>query len=416
MMNKRSLSTTRTEKIKNNSVFNLIEFAYFVYLLYSMFGQTFKISFQNVGALWLAILAAVCLPLVNWRGMQMKLIIFVAAIAGSHILIQTIFYGQALETTYILGYFWWIFLVIIISTLLQRQGFFKRLIISLLVCALIWSPFVKTYTVAGVDRIELDAGNSLNNSNDYAEWLGFCAMVLWLWSLKKVSRNTRLTLRSGTVLSIILALRAVSRGFLITVGTAFLTSLRKLKGFRAILVLVVVGGLGAYLVDRVPFFHQILSAYTMRFTETTARINVFYIGIRAIAANPIYGYGVQNLRAVLPITPHNELLLLWICSGILPAALYIIFVIYTLVLAIRFQQYEQFIDPLPMIVFIICNIPLTNTILPKVWAIGGVAYIFAIGDWLKVEQLVRRAIKPIPGKVALKVPEAVNDGAFSKPN
>jgi hypothetical protein len=416
MINKRDLHLTRTERIQNNAVFNLIEFGYLMYLLYSTFGQALNIDFQNVGAIWLAILAAVCLPLVNWRGMQLKLILFVIAIAGSHVLIQIFFYGQTLETIYVITYFWWIFLIIVISTLLQRPDFFKRVVVCMFIFALIWSPFVKTYTVAGVDRVELNAISSLSNSNDYAESLGFCAMFLWLWSLQKVSRNASFARRSGAVVAIILALRAVSRGFLITVGSAFLLSLRKLKAFRAILVLIIVGGVGAYLVNQVPFFHQILSAYQMRFVEPTSRINVLPISLHAIASNPIVGYGVQNLRNILPITPHNELLLLWISSGILPAALFIAFVIYFFILAIRNQNYDQYIDPLPIIIFVIFNIPLTNTVLPRLWAVLGVSYVFAISDLIKTGQKTAQSARQIPDIFPLKDPNAVQDGTFSKTN
>jgi len=110
---------------------------------------------------------------------------------------------------------------------------------------------------------------------------------------------------------------------------------------------------------------------------------VVSVAINAIADQPLQGYGLNRLRQILPITPHNEIILLWISSGIVPAILYLSYVAYMIVQAFRLEKVRNYINPLPMVVYVVMGIPLTNLVLPKLWAVCAVCYLFAIIDAVK---------------------------------
>lgn len=316
---------------KSKKIYRIIEIGYIGYLFYSMFSVSLGIAIPNLGAIWLTLLAVLCVPLINWHSVQKNLVLFVVAISGSHILIQLIIYRQYLGNPYIIDYFWWPFLIVIISTLMQQPGFYKRLIIYMVIPALIWSPFVIYQNEAGVTRISLDAGNALDNSNTYAQWFGFCILALWSWSLQKPKPNSVWLIRSIALVSLALALRALSRGFILGVILGFVFSLRKLKLTRTLWIIIIFGVFFLFLTTQIPFFNQIWDMYNIRFSQETSRINVLNLGIAAIKHSPFWGYGIQNLRVILPITPHNEIILLWLTSGIIPVSIYLLFVLYCLI-------------------------------------------------------------------------------------
>lgn len=368
----------------NKRYYDVIEISYVGYLIYSMFGVSIGIVVPYLGAIWLTVLASSAILLFNWRGDQRNHLILVLAISGTHILTQIVLYDQSLTSNYVIDYFWWPFITLVISTLMQRQGFFKRLILYMTIPVLIWSPFVIYQNEAGILRVTLDAGNSLDNSNTYAQWFGFCILGLWQWSLLKISRNKRIMLRYGSFFGFVLALRAISRGFVISLGIAFVVGLRKLKLTRILALVIVFFGLFLFLTSQISFFQQMWKSYNYRFSQETSRLIVLPIAKEAIRNNPIWGYGVSRIRDILPITPHNEIILLWISSGILPIIFYFSLIVYVAIRSVRIGRHERFIDPLPFVIYTIINIQLSNEVLPHLWAISSFCYVFAISDRLKM--------------------------------
>ena len=279
-------------------------------------------------------------------------------------------------------YFWWPSLVVILTVLMRRRQFFTRLVLNMFIIAIIWSPFTIIQIESGVERVALEAGNTIDNSNSYASWLGFCALVLLLWSFQIISRSRKNIIRGAALGAVLLASRAISRGFVIVFIAGLIASFRKIKFGRTFFWVFGVGLVLLVLVTRIPYVQQLLESYTFRFAVSSSRMDVVPIAFKAIQSQPLTGYGILSMRQLLPITPHNELILLWFTSGIFPVVIYIGFVLVTFGLAFRYQRYTKFIDPLPILIYTIFEIPFTNLVLPNVWAVCATCYVFAIGEWI----------------------------------
>ena len=391
MINSKPLANTSTTKSARITLFDVVEYLYTMYLWYSMFGVWAGVALPYLGSAWLAGMGFLALHIFNWKGYQKRHLFLVAAISGSHILIQVVFYNTPLTNGYVINYLWWPVNVVIIAALMQRPNFIKRLVSHMFVTALIWSPFVIFRSDGGIERATLDAGNALDNPNAYAYWLGFCVVIFWLWSLKRNNVFGKLWLLSWAAVAFSLALRSVSRGFLIVVGLAMLISFRNDKFMRSMFLLFIGGGLLVFAASETDFFQQYFQSYTLRSQEESSRAVVLELGIEAIARRPITGYGIPRLRAILPITPHNELVLLWITSGIIPSILYIALAIFIIRIALRFNTNKFFISPLPLALFALTSIFSTNVVLPRLWAIVAVCHVFAVADHMTEEAHVQLA-------------------------
>jgi len=309
----------------------LAELTFYGLILYGIIAQAWGISVPLLGAAGLAILASYFI----WRSRDHFGPIFgplfpVLCCAVSFLLVQLVFYENSLMADENRGIVTWIFMLIIVQSLLAREGFLHRFALATTAIAFVLLPYmVSNYgnaVSASVERAGLERSVGLANSDDLAAWFGFCCIFFVVVSIE----TRRHLIRIASVLAALIFLGlvglTVTRAALVGTAIAMIVALRRVlkQGFLPVLLLAAV----VSVVFASGFFDQALSSYMARGTEDTGRLEIWPLAVQRFLDSPFFGVGPDDIATYVPsksmaITPHNAFLYVGLMSGIIPLMLFL---------------------------------------------------------------------------------------------
>jgi O-antigen ligase len=353
----------------------VLEYLFWGYLIYS-YCTTINIPYLGLG--WLVFMALVSFFSADWKKRTRIPMQLTITISGLFLVVQFLIHGSILSTTYIEFFFQWPAWALIIFKLSERPGFIKRLAIGLFAISLYVRLFIVTHMDI-VARQQFESGSGLDNSNDYAAWIGFSALVFWLWSWKSTNKLHRFVLLICFAVASFFMLGTVSRGALISLAVGILVGLGAVPK-KMWLGTVIILGLAIFLV-------QVLSTntianYQARLYEESGRLSRWPIAVESLQMQPLWGYGLNRVAhkgAGIDITPHNGILLIGLSAGIPIALLFTILWGLAIFHGYRSRALlfaENTIDALPLIFFAFLEMMQANLYFMSVWGLAAMFYCF----------------------------------------
>lgn len=345
-------ATVNTNKgtTKKTTFADLLEFFFFFYLIYSNVSTPLGLYIPYVAGVMLPVIAVMSLVSINWKRSTIIPMVLVASVAVTFLGVQMLVFETPLSYPYMRSFFDWVISAIVILSLCEQKGFINRLATVMFLIALLLLPFVSSVSDI-VERQTVETGTSLENANTWAAWLGFCALVFWLWGWRQKKIYKKVILWILTFAAAIFMMKTVSRGALLALLVGILFGFRGIPRKKWVLVLILLV-LFIFLIDlRSP---ELFSNYLSRLTEESGRLIVWPIGINAISKNPFMGYGLFKIvgRIIVPITPHNGILFIWLASGILPSIIFIALWAASIIRSLKANWLvASSIDPLPLIIY-----------------------------------------------------------------
>lgn len=362
----------------------VLEYLFWGYLVYSYTAVSLKINIPYLALGWLVFLAMISFLNVDWKKtarIPMQLTILICCL---FLLVQFLVHGGSLSTIYMESFILWPIWAVVVFNLSERPGFIKRLAVVMLLIALFVRLFV-TLRMDIVARQQFESGTGLDNSNDYAAWMGFSALVFWLWGWKSTNRLHRFVLLTCFVVASFFMVGTVSRGALLSLVAGIIIGLRDLPK-KKWLGIVSVLGISVFLIQVLS--NNTITNYQARLYEESGRLSRWPIAIRSVQLQPLVGYGLDRVAhkgAGIDITPHNGILFMGLASGIPIALLFV--VIWILAISRSYKNKQPFladIDPLPLILFAFLEMMQANLYFMSVWALAALFYCFrdraSVGD------------------------------------
>jgi hypothetical protein len=301
----------------------LIEFGYYLFLLFSFISVILAISIPLQGFALLALLAAACIIPLGGRALTVyRPIKYQVACVLTSIAIQLAFHG---DIDGVRPFVNWFLGLLVIHALVLREGFLNRFAVVAFVAGLTTLPYLNPHGEG--DRMEVARmgveGTALSNPNNLGMWFGFCCVYFFVAgseSKKNITRAIWWLLSFGSLLVVGLT---VSRGPLVAVAIAGVIASRRLfkRGFVPVLCLLVIGW--GFLVSGL--FDNIITFYLDRGMEDTGRFRLWQNAIVNITDSPWVGAGASAARVPYTrgyITPHNGFLYITMASGIVPLLLF----------------------------------------------------------------------------------------------
>jgi O-antigen ligase len=308
----------------------LLEYGYYVALIYSHLGPALGISIGLLGAALLAGLAGYCVIRLGSNAKRVYApISYPLAAAIAFVLIQVLVHEVPLMHDYVRGFVTWIFTLIILQSIALRKGFLHRFVLVSLAIALVSLPYLTfDNEAAGVERAALDRSEggsaSLANPNALAEWFGFFALFFLLVGIQTGRNLIRMGSWSGTIACLFVVGLTVSRGSLFGFALASTVALRHLlkRSFLPVFLLVFLLGLASIS----GLFDRSLGFYMERASEETGRLVVWPLAMDRFLESPLTGVGVSDIGTHVPhrdapVTPHNGFIFIALGSGIVPLIL-----------------------------------------------------------------------------------------------
>jgi len=363
------------------------EFLFHGWLGYSMLSVYFGINIQYMGTIWLFGLAALTLLMIKWNQINKIYLVLVFTVSALHISIQAIVYGfMPLQSVYIQPFTLWLPVAIIIYPLVSRPGFVLRHTLVMFFIAILLSPSI--VNLAG--RIRLTALSGIDNANDFAAWMSFIVLVIWLQSWKKINRKKQIILLFIAFISIYFILQTVSRGAIIALIISAFVGIRSIPRNRwpKFLFIILFSPVTFLLL---PIFQQSILLYENRLYEDTGRLNILESSIQAIEKNPVMGYGIDRIGGnknitsplgnVIPLSsPHDAISLLWLSSGVFPVIPFILMWILAFIKGYKYRPPfdSPYLDGLPLVTFSFLITLISNANFMAQWAILSVGFCYLI--------------------------------------
>lgn len=363
--------TYRKERISG-----ILEFLFWGYLMYSMISDPLGLSFPLIPGAWLSLLALASIFNVNWKLSARIPMLFILAISGMLVAVQCFVHQMPITTNYIWSFVMWIPLAMVIFLLSGRPGFIKRLAVVMFLIGLVFRFWVAT-KMDIIARQELSAG-TIANANDYAAWMGFCALVFWLWSWKLKRGFSRLLLLAAFAASTYFLLGTVSRGALLSLVAGILIGLRGFSRKQAWLSAPALLGLGVIILLIISPVS--ITNFQARLNEDTGRLSFYPVVLRNIYLSPFFGYSIEQItHKVLGIdnTPHNGIMFVGEASGVIPAVLLSILWLWAIFRGFKNRWLAELeLDALPLIIFAFLQMVEGNINFMFVWAVAALFYCF----------------------------------------
>jgi O-antigen ligase len=315
-----------------------VEFTYYALVLYAILGTAWGISINLLGAGALALLAMLCLEAAGSRRSKIYApITLLLCCAISFIAVQVVFHDEEIMGPAVRPFVTWILGLIIVRSLLLRQGFLHRFAIAAFFIGLCVLPYLQYQSESGIDRAGLDRAVTLGNPNDLAAWFGFCAVyfaIVGIETKRNAARVVSWILACGCLFVVGLT---VSRGALAAVAFSLAIALRHVlkRGFVPALVLIVFAW-GLYVSGA---FESATASYIDRGDEESGRFLVWPLAIERFIDSPLTGVGDSHIATDVPgrtpITPHNTLIYLGLASGVLPLVFFLCYLLLAAQSALR---------------------------------------------------------------------------------
>jgi O-antigen ligase len=303
---------------------SLIEYGYYVYLLYTVMGGVFGLQVSNLASVVLTMLLLLCL-LQRTTLTIIRLAAFPLACGITYLLIQLFIHNEMLVGPDVRPFILWVFTVVVIQSLALRTDFLHRFALVIFTIGIASLPFLTIYIETGAfQRVGLNRGIGYSHPNEMAEWYGFCTVYFAVSGFVSRRNALRILWWLIAVGCLYVVTLTVSRGALMAVAIAVLVASRHVLkgGFLPLLVLALL----TWIIVELGIFEQAAQFYGQRGMEETGRLAVWPLIFESFLGSPYTGVGVSNIGAVAQgrfVTPHNGFLYLAQASGIVPLALFI---------------------------------------------------------------------------------------------
>lgn len=332
-MNHTQMAVKGTRRLLKNPSY-LIEWGYFVVLVYANLGPAYGLAIPLAGAGLLGGLTVLCLMhfgSLSWVAFQP--IRYALGCAISILLIQGLWYEESLNAGIMRSLITWIFSLIIIQSLALRKGFLHRfaLVAFLIGCATL--PFMKAYVASDqMVRIGGGGGVALANPNYFGLWFGFCTVYFIVAGVEAKNDLIRAASWLAGILCLYLMALSVSRGALLGVAIATVIAFEKVlkRSF-----LPIFGGLClVWVVYVAGVFDGLIGYYLHRGAEETGRSRLWSWAFTEILESWGFGVGLADTLSGGGTSstghsygPHNSFLFVWLSSGYISIACYIAYLV-----------------------------------------------------------------------------------------
>ncbi len=355
--------TVRVLRVPGPVVARLSEYIFYTLNLYAILADSWGVFVPLLGAGGMALLAMHSLwrlrKDVRWIYVPLILPIGCALVL---VLVQVAIHGQSPIADINRQYLNWIFLLIVIQSLLLRDGFLHRFGIAATTLGLILLPhLVLNYgnaAATSVQRVGLDVGFA--NPNDLGAWFGFCCVfftVVAIETRRNFVRVVSAIVAAGLLLIVGLTVSRTAFGAVAIAGVIAARHILK-RGFLPALLSVVL----VSVIFVSGYFNEVIGLYTERGMEDSGRFVLWPLVIDRLLDSPFFGVGGDKLGTYVPgmreaVTPHNGLLSVALAAGIIPSAFFVAYWIKALrgayTLSRRQVQDAPFQLPLVIYTFIV---------------------------------------------------------------
>jgi O-antigen ligase len=362
----------------------LLELAYLGLLFYANLAPAFGVAIPLAGAGGLAVLVVLCLLHFGSNIVRaLRPIKFALGCAFSIILLQLLVFHESPGHGWIRFFVTWTLSLLVIQSLSYRKGFFHRFALVAFFVGCVSLPFIKVYVSTGeMMRIGGDEGVALGNPNYFGMWFGFCAIYFLVTGLEAKNYIIRSASWAAGILCLFLMALTVSRGPLLGVAIAMVFAFEKVLkrsflpvlGFLCFAWLILVSGV----------FDELIGYYMHRGAEESGRSRLWAWAIAGIKESWGLGVGLSNAFFVFEgdkgaAGPHNSVLFIWLSSGFLPLACYIVYLVQAGKGGLRARKQQSFDSPyvLPLVSFALLELMVLDAVFMSPWHM--VVFSVAIG-------------------------------------
>lgn len=325
----------KAHSVRNKSIgtpSSVVEYAYYVLLLYQMVGTGWGIPAPPFGPSgMLAGLAGLCILYSGPRAIDVyRPIAFALGCGIFTLFIQMVVHQESILEEQMRSFVTWIPTLIILQSLCWRKGFLHRfaLMAFLIGCATL--PFLETRDATDeVVRMGVSHSVGLSNPNALGTWFSFCTVYFLVAGLKAKNNIVRVASWSVGVLSLYVVGLTVSRGALlgVAIAGAFVFQKELKRAFAPFLVLLWVG----WIVYMTGLFDEQIGYYLQRGDEETGRTYLWSAAFNGFLNSWWVGVGLSNIDILLPsgktAGPHNSPLYIGFASGVIPFAFFVGYVL-----------------------------------------------------------------------------------------
>jgi hypothetical protein len=330
------------------------EYTFYFTVFYSLISSYLGIEIPLVAAGITVALAGFCWkemgPLAKQILAPIKLLL---ACIVSYIVVLIAFHGTSPMDENVRTFILWFCSMIVVQSLLLRQGFLLRCTVFLFLIALITVPNLR-FGRDVVDRasVAIPLAGNLTNANGLAGWFGFCVVVFAINGFETKRTMVRMSYWALATGSLLIVGLTVSRGALLGVAFALVIGFRRLlkSGFIPVLIcLIFVGTLVA-----TGLFDKAVSNYEERGTEETGRGKIWPAVLGRISESPLVGVDVSDIFTFIdgrPTAPHNSFLFVGLTSGVFPLGLWIAFWIQAARSSVRLERSIYAAYRIPLLIY-----------------------------------------------------------------
>ena len=354
----------------------ILEILFLAYVIYSLVSVPMGIYIPYLAGAWLSGLALLSFLSADWKKSARIPMILILAISVSLLFIQFFVHQISLSAPYMWFFVMWVISTMVFFRLSGRPGFVKRMAVVMFLIGL-YLRFFMIFQGDVILRQRLDSGSGIDNPNDYAAWMGFVALVFWIWIWSPVNITRRLLLWAFFAVAIYCMLGTVSRGALLSLVVGIIIGLRNIPKRRLLLMVFILGL--AFIIFQT-FFPNLITNYQGRLSLDTGRLSRWPIAIESLQMQPWWGYNLSRIAhygAGIDMTPHNGILFLWLSSGVIPSFL---FVLLWGIAIFRGYKRMWFADAdmssLPLIVYAFLEMMLSNVFFMSLWTSVALFYCF----------------------------------------
>jgi len=287
--------------------------------------------------------------------------------------------------SYLRPFISWVLFAFVLSFLFIQKNFLKHVLVVMFLILLFLSPFFvfKGNSINDVVQVRL-YGTGIDNPNDLAAWIGFCALGFWLWSVKSKSKIIRLVLIVCVAISLIILGVTVSRGSLIALLVGIFVSFRQVspKRWLGLLLIMIFVGL---IISQVPITKQSIFFYQERIFQETGRLLVWSVILSMIIKAPLIGYGVENISQFVQgkmhnITPHNGIFFLGMAAGLIPLVPFLFLWFSSIRKVLLKIQTNNYIDPFPLLLYAFLQMIISNLYFMAFWCVVTIIYVYSLDE------------------------------------
>lgn len=393
MMNYSSMKnmSNKTGSTINKKRIDILEPLFLIYFFYSFTSEIFKFNIPYMGGLLLGFCSAIAFYEILQRNSiaEFRLLTLTVFTSIFFVLIQYLAHNVSIMATYSRPFLIWPLQTLVVVCLTRKSKFLKHLVTVMFIISIARRFAVFASIFSDTSFFIEETSVVVERINSVAGWNGFCALALWMFGWRTLSRTSRIVYWSAALVALFLMLEMTSRGALLAFGVGFLLSFLSVPSkFRFISVIGI--GFLIVLLSQLTFFSTYIQNYEARLLEDTGRTGLYTQSIELIMDRPFLGYGTRLIGGVggfigkserIMKSPHNPFFLLILGSGIMPAIPFAATWIIAFKESIKNRKkvFES-VDLLPLVAcaFIFSN--LSNTSFMNYWVIACIAAAFQIRD------------------------------------